>query len=145
MIVRVFGIMMLIFGTLSFTSINERFTEDNAGIQFKNISFSEAQAEAKNEGKYIFMDCYAVWCGPCKSMEKRVFSKGEVGEYFNENFINVKMDMERGEGPRLSNKYRITGYPTLLILDSEGNVVGRQLGYLNEKQLLQFAKKYVKK
>ncbi len=145
MILRLIGVICIVIGSLGFTYSPPDSLDDTEGIQFKKMSFNEAKELAAKEDKYIFMDCYAVWCGPCKSMERRVFSKESIGNYFNDNFINIKMDMERGEGPGLSNKYRITGYPTLLILDSEGNVVGRQLGYLNEKQLLQFAKKYVKK
>lgn len=145
MVLRLIGLLCIVIGSLGFTYSPSDSSDDTKGIQFRKMSFNETKELAAMEDKYIFMDCYAVWCGPCKSLERRVFSQEAVGNYFNDNFINIKMDMERGEGPGLSNKYRITGYPTLLILDSEGNVVGRQLGYLNEKQLLQFAKKYVKK
>ena len=47
----------------------------------------------------IFLDAYASWCGPCKMLQKNVFTKKAVGDFYNSKFINVKMDMEKGEGP----------------------------------------------
>jgi thiol:disulfide interchange protein len=44
------------------------------------------------------MDAYASWCGPCKKMDKMVFTQAEVGEVYNSTFINTKFDMEKGEG-----------------------------------------------
>ena len=61
------------------------------GIEFFHGTFEEAKIEAKAQGKLIFMDAYAVWCGPCKMMRNTVFPLPEVGEYFNANFINMKV------------------------------------------------------
>jgi thioredoxin-related protein len=51
-----------------------------------------------------------------------------VGEYYNKNFINYKFDMEKGEGPEFASKYRVTAYPTLLYLTSDGKVLHRVMG-----------------
>src|SRR5690606_5545305 len=53
------------------------------GIDFYNGNFDEAVTKAKKEGKNIFIDGYAVWCGPCKMMDKNTFNNRKVGEYFN--------------------------------------------------------------
>ncbi|MCG8578632.1 MAG: thioredoxin family protein [Bacteroidales bacterium] len=98
------------------------------GIQFEHISFDEALAKAGKEGKMVFMDCYTEWCGPCKALAKNVFPQKEVGDYFNANFINLKMDMEKGEGPALLKRYEVKGFPTLLFLDAEGNVLYKRVG-----------------
>lgn len=98
-------------------------TSSAQGIDFFKGTFAEAQAEAKKEGKIIFMDAYAEWCGPCKRMARDVFPTKEAGDFFNENFINVKMDMEKGEGRTLAQKYGVRSYPTLLFLDYTGGVV----------------------
>jgi thioredoxin-related protein len=98
------------------------------GIQFEKTSWEEILKKASDENKVIFMDAYAVWCGPCKMMDKNVFSDPAVGEYFNKNFVNAKIDMEKGEGIALSQKYGVRAYPTFLFIDAEGELVHRAVG-----------------
>lgn len=113
------------------------------GIQFFHGTWEEALAKAKEEEKVIFMDAYASWCGPCKMMSARVFPNKEVGDYFNEHFINVKIDMEKGEGPQLSQRYGVRAYPTLFFIDANGKVVGKNVGYLKPEQLKAYGEKVV--
>lgn len=115
-------------------------TDSNTGIQFFEGSWEEALAEAKAENKLIFMDAYARWCGPCKIMARNVFTDPKTGDFFNENFINVKMDMERGEGPALSRKYGVRAYPTLFFIDHTGKVVHSALGYHKTSELIRLGK-----
>ena len=98
------------------------------GIDFFHGTFAEAQAKAKKENKLIFMDAYTTWCGPCRYMSANVFTDESVAEYYNAHFINLKMDMERGEGPTLSRRYSVMGYPTLLFINSNGEVKKRAMG-----------------
>ena len=99
------------------------------GIQFEQTSWEAILQKASDEGKIIFMDAYAVWCGPCKMMDRNVFADPAVGEYFNKNFVNAKIDMEKGEGIALSQKYGVRAYPTFLFIDGDGELVHRALGY----------------
>nr|WP_320120430.1 thioredoxin fold domain-containing protein [uncultured Marinifilum sp.] len=110
------------------------------GIEFEHIGFQQALDKAKAEGKMVFMDCYTVWCGPCKHLAKNVFPQKEVGDYFNANFVNLKMDMEKGEGPALLKKYGVKGFPTLLYLDAEGNVLYKRVGGTDPEGLIADAK-----
>lgn len=98
------------------------------GIKFEKTSFAEALKKAKDEGKLLFMDCYTTWCGPCKMMSDKVFTLKEIGEYFNSNFVNLKMDMEKKEGRELQKKYGVEAFPTMFLLDGDGNVVYRIRG-----------------
>lgn len=98
------------------------------GIKFFEGTWEEALAKAEKEQKIIFMDAYAEWCGPCKKMAATVFTDGQVGDFYNRNFINVKMDMEKGEGRTLQRKYQVTAYPTLLFIDFDGSLVKRAVG-----------------
>ncbi len=107
------------------------------GIQFFQGTWKEALKKADKEDKIIFLDAYASWCGPCKLMASKTFTDSDVGEFFNENFLNVKMDMEKNEeGPRLSRKFQLTAYPSLYFIDKNEEVVYKTLGYHKPKQLI---------
>ena len=110
------------------------FSQQN--IKFEDSDFKTILAKAKTEKKLIFLDAYAAWCGPCKLMERNVFTDANVADYYNKNFINAHFDMEKGEGRELAAKYGIRSYPTLLFLNGEGEVVGKELGYLNTADFL---------
>ena len=102
-----------------------------AGVAFNDSTWSELLQMAQEENKIIFMDAYTDWCGPCKKMSKEVFTDAEVAAYYNDHFINVKMNMEKGEGPGIAQKYQVMAYPTLLFFDGGGRVVHRAVGYHN--------------
>jgi thiol-disulfide isomerase/thioredoxin len=114
------------------------------GIEFFQGSFSEAKALAAESNKLIFMDAYATWCGPCKWMSANSFTDERVGDLFNRNFINLKIDMERGEGPQLARQYRVAAYPTLFFLDANGEVVRKETGARDARGLLDLAGRILK-
>ncbi len=109
------------------------------GIDFFHGSFAEAQEKADETGKLIFMDGFATWCGPCKYMSANTFTDSQVGDLFNTFFINMKVDMERGEGPRLARMYRVRAYPTLFIMDSGGQVLEKVEGAMGPEQFFNWA------
>lgn len=101
-------------------------------IQFQDLPYKDIIAKAKKEKKLVFIDAYASWCGPCKMMEKNVFTQKAVGDYFNTNFINARFDMEKGEGRDIASKFGVRSYPTYLFLNGEGELVSRNSGYMEE-------------
>ena len=105
------------------------------GIIFET-SFDKAIQRAKKEHKIIFMDSYTTWCRPCKKLDKEVFSNEKVAAFFNEQFVNLKMDMEKGEGPALAERYHIFVYPTLLFFDMNGKEVHRETGFFSPESFL---------
>ncbi len=60
--------------------------------------------------------------------------------YFNGNYINYKVDMEKGEGPKLVEQWEVTAYPTLLFFSPEGKLLMRQVGFVNGNKLVDFGK-----
>lgn len=107
------------------------------GIKFSdNKAWKEILAIAKKENKLIFLDAYATWCGPCKAMQRDVFTNEEVGKFYNEAFINVKMDMEKGEGVGLAETYSVMAYPTLLFINGDGEVVHKSVGGMDAKAFI---------
>lgn len=134
-------ILLLAFvGLSSVVSLaqNVRFTYDR---------YDEALEKAKAEDKLVFIDTYASWCKPCKKQEP-VFWDRELAKFFNEHFINVKINMDNRVGKSLSVKHSIVFLPTLMILDHNENVRYRSdqsvsADILTVEELLAIAKSMV--
>ena len=92
--------------------------------------------KAKAEKKMVVVDVYTTWCGPCKLMDKTTFSDKDVVELLTNKVIAYKIDAEKGEGIKLARKYRVAGYPCILILNGDGKLVDRQMGYLPPRYFL---------
>lgn len=102
---------------------------DDSGMHIEHdASWQQILDKAKKENKFILLDAYASWCGPCKWMAKEVFPKPEVGAAINPYYISAKIDMEKGEGIELAKKYNVRNYPTYLFFDANGELVHRSLG-----------------
>lgn len=95
------------------------------GIKFEHGSgWKEIQAKAKAENKYIFMDAFTTWCGPCRYMATNIFPMEKVGNFFNDKFINVKVQLDTtqndaeevkswyADGHDIMKKYKVQAFPT---------------------------------
>lgn len=109
-------------------------------IQFEQSAWAEVLSKAQSAHKLVFLDAYTSWCGPCKWMAKTAFTDPAVADYFNDHFVNVTIDMEKGEGIELAKQYTITAYPTLLFLDGTGKMVHLAVGARSAADLLQLGK-----
>ena len=122
------------------------------GIQFvHNLSWQEILQKARAENKYVFVDCYATWCGPCKWMDKEVYPVDSVGSFINERFIAVKIQMDTtGQDDvatrrwyetahEIEQKYHIGVYPTYLFFAPDGHVVHKDLGLMGSNDFLSMA------
>lgn len=114
------------------------------GIEFFEGTWQEALAKAEQEKKLVFVDAYATWCGPCKRMAKDVFTVDAVGDFFNENFINLKLDMEKTDGLTFGKEYPVSAYPTLFFLSGDGTVVKKIKGGQQVATLLEHGRSAVK-
>jgi thiol-disulfide isomerase/thioredoxin len=112
----------------------------NRSVEFEHSKWSKVLKKAKKADKLIFVDCYTSWCGPCKMMSKDVFTQDHVADYFNANFVNYKVDMEKGEGPALKPGWKINAYPTFLVINSEGKVVHRVVGAYGADEFIGYMK-----
>ncbi len=135
---KTFGIVAALMLLISFSS---DAIAQAPGIDFFHGSWDEAKLKAKKENKLIFMDAYTSWCGPCKKMARETFTNTQVGDYFNSRFVNVKMDMEKGEGPSLGRQYRVMAYPSLFFIRHDGSVAHRTVGYKATQALIAEGKK----
>nr|WP_319999975.1 thioredoxin family protein [uncultured Draconibacterium sp.] len=109
--------------------INSSLKAQESNINFvHDVAWKKVLKMAKKENKPIFVDAYTTWCGPCKMLAKEVFTQKDVADFFNETFINVKMDMEKGEGIELKKTWGITAFPTLLYFNEKGEIIHRIVG-----------------
>jgi thioredoxin-related protein len=139
-------VIVLIFGNLSFAQAND-------GITFQqNLTWQQVLQKAKEENKYIFVDCFATWCAPCREMDQKIFPLHSVGDFFNKNFVCIRLQMDTSakDNEQIKNlyrdahtimaDYRVYVYPTYLFFSPEGKLVHRAAGGYNEKGFLSIAK-----
>ena len=114
--------------------------ENTTGISFFKGTFEEALVKAKQENKPLFVDFYAVWCVPCKKMAKTVFTQEAVGKYFNEHFISLQLDAEKGENVQIAKNYKVVAYPTVAFIAPDGKALSVNTGAMNADELMEAAK-----
>lgn len=134
---KVKNAMAIVIAMVTTIAVNAQ--EFNIDFQH-NAKWKKVLKQAKKENKPIFVDCYTTWCGPCKILAKEVFTQEKVASFFNENFISVKMDMEKGEGIQLKDEWQVKAFPTLLYFNSNGEIVHRVVGSYEADEFLLYSK-----
>jgi thiol-disulfide isomerase/thioredoxin len=121
------------------------FATSAQGIEFFHGSWDETLAEARKRGNIIFVDAYTTWCGPCKRMAAQIFPLQEVGDFYNPNFVNVKIDMESEAGLKFKRKYPVRSYPTFLFIAPDDNLVMQVVGAKPADQFIAAGKEALKR
>ena len=127
--------ILIILVSTCLLSFSQLFGQ-NKEIEFSANTWEYILAEAKVQNKLIFIDAYTTWCGPCKWAAKYLFTNKDVAEYYNHNFINVSMDMEKGEGVAFAKRFQVNSYPTFLIINSKQEIVSRTEGVDQTKKFI---------
>jgi thioredoxin-related protein len=130
-----------IFVTVSVICFFLAATAQNPGIQFEQgLNWTAVQAKAKQENKYILVNCYTALCKSCGLMAGNVFAQKETGDAVNPNFISMNVQMELTEkNPDLAKntyedvrsmmrKYGVHTYPTFLFFTPDGKLVHKVVG-----------------
>ncbi|RLJ72754.1 thioredoxin family protein [Pedobacter alluvionis] len=111
------------------------------GTHFEHgLSWQQVKEKAKKENKFLLVDCFTTWCGPCKYMASTIFPQEKVGEFFNKNFVNVKVQFDQtkndseevkswyADAKSMSKEFKVNAYPTFLIFSPQGELVHRIVG-----------------
>ena len=130
---RAVVLMLLLFTSLTAAIANG----GDRDVNFINSDLDSAKERASAEGKLVFVDFYARWCTPCKWMDQTTFKDKNVVELLNENFIAVKMNIDEAEGFEMKKRYEVQYLPTILIFNSNGQVVERIEETLTSADLIQ--------
>ncbi|MFC3200117.1 thioredoxin fold domain-containing protein [Parapedobacter deserti] len=128
--------------------------QQESGTHFEHgLTWAQIKEKAKQENKYLFLDCYTTWCGPCKYMTNNIFPQPKVGEFFNKNFVNAKVQMDKTDADSdevkswyddadgIAKTYNVRAYPTFLIFSPEGELVHRIVGGGEADQFIARAEK----
>lgn len=102
-------------------------------------SFEDAQKIAMATNKFILVDFWATWCGPCIRMDDESWSDEEV-KGLMDNFIPLKIDIDVERN--LTSKFNIRSIPHIFILDPNGEVLTMQKSYMTKKQVMLMLDKY---
>ena len=126
---RIFA--LIAFFTLSLVSLN-------AAEAKWLTNYDEAAKQAASEKKTLLIDFTGSdWCGWCIRLDKEVFSQPEFAAYAAKNLVLLKLDFprkkelpaaEKAQNEKLAKKYKIEGFPTIVVLDSSAKQLG-ELGY----------------
>jgi len=108
----------------------------NRSVIFEEGSLEETKQKAKKENKLIFIDTYATWCLPCKYLEKELFTRDSIADFYNTHFLNLKIDIEKGEGIDFARGHKISLLPTLVFLNANGEVIHQLVGFNDEALVL---------
>ena len=109
----------------------------NKGLQFQDISYEQALQKSAAEKKPVFLFGFATWCHFCEYMKDSVLPTEAVGNFYNQNFICIKMDLEK-EGKNLNQKtIRAKSFPVLLFMNSQGEMLHRVTGKKDAQDFLQ--------
>ena len=134
--------------------------------QIKWMSLEEAVAAQKKNPKKIMIDVFTDWCGPCKMLDKNTFQNADVAQYVNANFYAVKLDAETGDEINFKDKkytnpgfipgktgrksvhqltqaFGISGYPSMLFLDENADLIMPLVGYYQPSQIEIYLKLFV--
>ena len=102
---------------------------------FRDLSLDRARQSATDGGKrFVLVDFYTVWCGPCKKLDETTWKDQEVRDWLSKEAVCLKVDAEKDEP--LADKYRINVYPTVLLLRPDGAEIDRLVGYRDAKTFL---------
>jgi thioredoxin-related protein len=116
------------------------------------LSWEQIKQKAKAENKYIFIDAYTTWCGPCKMMDKYVYPNDTVSDFFNQHFIAVKAQMDQTDrdeqiiknwyydAQSIEREYAVTAYPSLIFLSPQSTMLYKIVGYTPVQEFVDTAK-----
>lgn len=116
----------------------------STGIVWRT-NFDAAMKEAKRVRKPVFIDFYTDWCGPCKYLEQTTYRDPKFIKVAR-NWVMVKINPEKAaRDMELAKKFKLEGYPTLLMLDARGKKLNQIAGAYPTSLMLQEMQKAQKK
>lgn len=108
--------------------------------------FEKGLKEAATSKKYGFVDVYTDWCGYCKVLETTTLKAKPVVAELDKNFVSIRFNAESEDlvtwkgkqmtKRQLSAAWGVEGFPTLLFLNSKGEIIGSFASFAEEDLMM---------
>jgi thioredoxin-related protein len=128
---------LLVVGRIAVELIPRRTSlshETHSLVQW--VPLEDAKSRAAQSHKMILYEFSAAWCGPCQMMEREVFADARLATRINTEFVPVHVvdrQQEEGSNPPdvdgVQRLYGVRAFPTLVVADANGSLIGRVEGY----------------
>jgi thiol:disulfide interchange protein len=89
------------------------------------LALDDALAKAERENKLVLADMSAIWCPTCRRLDKEIFSDDGVKSVIDDQYVFARIEYESEEGKAFMERYKVHGFPTLLVLDGAGEKMGQ--------------------
>ena len=94
-----------------------------AASDLPRFSLEQAKSLAAEQDKLVLADLSAIWCPSCRTLDRDVFSNPEVIAAITSRFVFARIEYESEDGKAFMKRYNVSGFPTLLILKANGDLV----------------------
>lgn len=114
---------------------SRQLTEEELSSNKWYTDLEEAKKVAERTNRKIFVDFMATWCGPCKMLEAEVLRTEEFKK-MSKHIVFLQIDVD--QQPGVSKHYGVTAMPTQMVLNADGSVVAKTVGYGGPAAFYQF-------
>lgn len=130
------------FCLLILLSTTAVFSQQQAqqGIRFGESDYNTVLEAAKTQNRNVLLYFTHPYCAPCKIMERTVFNQPDIIKLVEESSIPVKVDCvdEKPFARAIQKQFEVNRFPTLLIVDSAGNILDESNGFMDKEELAVF-------
>jgi thiol:disulfide interchange protein len=116
--VALFGCVLYLGNTYVQSQLGRQTLADT-GLTISTLD--EALVKAKKGDKLVLANMTAIWCPSCRKLDREVFSNEQVKAAMAKDFVFARIEYDAKEGEDFMAKYQVYGFPTLVILNSEGD------------------------
>lgn len=102
---------------------------------FRALDFPGALEAAKREQRFVLVDFYTTWCGPCRLLDDTTWQDAKVMARVSATAVAIKVDAEKERA--IAKRFQIDAYPTLVVLAADGTERDRYIGYVAPKAFLE--------